>query len=417
MRDVARGQAMELLVQMVPAAYQIGSPLFVLGELLMFELAAEHGVVASTAKNFVDCSVIQVKVFRDYTRALDFADAAFALLERFRPTALASAVEFVYGAFVAQWCDEPSAIIESLDDGQREGAELGDTLHATCAATWRGLLRRSIGTPLRVCLADLESAAAYGSTMGVAIPTAIAEHECFVVRALVRADGDRGEPWLAGAEASGPIAALAAWQGELVRRYVMRDRTGVREALARVDQLQDAGDGMLGQGERVLFQALAHAMAATDAASRDPARGVVTSATERLRRWAELNPAFFASFHRLCEAERCRIMDGPPDEVAARYDAVVDEPACKALHLKAIACERQAEYWLERGRTRLARPLLREAYTFYERWGAEAKLLQLERAYPAELGAGPREPRTIRIPTHDTARTAESTPGSTSTRP
>lgn len=393
MTDPDRVQIMDLLFQLIPAAFQSDPPVFVVAELMMLDLAVEHGVVASSAKNFIDCGIIQVKVFGDHARALELADAAHALLDRFRPTPLESAVGFVHGAFIAQWRDDLDTILAVLDRARASGDALGDVQHASYAAVWRGLIRRYWGAPLRACLADLDDGAAHARNAGGVLQNVVAASEVAMLRALCGTPAAEDEGWLERAGVEGPVPRLMGWQAELVRRYVMRDLAGARAAAAEVAPLMEITDGMISQCERVLFLGLVDAAPPADATAEQvsAARARLAAAVDRTRVWADLNPGLFAAVHRLLAAELARFDDAPAAEIASHYDAIVDDPASKALHLKALACERQAELWLEQGRRRLARPLLREAYRFYERWGAEAKLQQLAARYRDELGAGARE--------------------------
>ncbi|HKO93379.1 MAG TPA: serine/threonine-protein kinase PknK, partial [Polyangiaceae bacterium] len=69
LKDPERQVAMQLLFQVVPPAIMTYPPLFILAELLMFDLALCHGISPVSAKNFVDCGMIQGAVLGDYASA------------------------------------------------------------------------------------------------------------------------------------------------------------------------------------------------------------------------------------------------------------------------------------------------------------------------------------------------------------
>ena len=56
--DPLRIATTELLFQIIPAASQINPPLFILAELVLFDLALCHGTVPGSAKNIMDCGIV-----------------------------------------------------------------------------------------------------------------------------------------------------------------------------------------------------------------------------------------------------------------------------------------------------------------------------------------------------------------------
>jgi predicted ATPase len=103
MTDPERQVAMQLLFQSVPPAIMTYPPLFILAELLMFDLALSHGLTPVSAKNFVDCGMIQGSVIGDYASAYRLGQIAFRVLERYQAKSLGSQVHFVFATYVSQW--------------------------------------------------------------------------------------------------------------------------------------------------------------------------------------------------------------------------------------------------------------------------------------------------------------------------
>jgi predicted ATPase len=69
MTDEVSIMTMNLLFQLVPPAMQSYPPLFVLAELMMFDLALTHGLTAVSCKNLVDCGMIQGPSLGNFERA------------------------------------------------------------------------------------------------------------------------------------------------------------------------------------------------------------------------------------------------------------------------------------------------------------------------------------------------------------
>ncbi|MGC9526765.1 MAG: protein kinase domain-containing protein [Limnospira sp.] len=104
-----------------------------------------------------------------------------------------------------------------------------------------------------------------------------------------------------------------------------------------------------------------------------------------LKRWGERVPENYRHLFELVEAERYRILG---DRLAAMeaYDwAVKNARQYRHRREEGVANERAALFYLDWGRDKIARTYLIEAYYSYARWGATAKIRQLETLYPRLL--------------------------------
>ena len=99
---------------------------------------------------------------------------------------------------------------------------------------------------------------------------------------------------------------------------------------------------------------------------------------KKLSEWAEICPSNFAHMHALVKAEmaRCR-----GEAVDAFEEAVELAKATGFQQDLARANELAGRYWLARGRDRLGRVYLSEAYLGYRTWEAGHKLAALEEEY------------------------------------
>ncbi|PRP93209.1 Sensor histidine kinase TmoS [Enhygromyxa salina] len=146
----------------------------------------------------------------------------------------------------------------------------------------------------------------------------------------------------------------------------------------------------------------------------------------RLRRHARQGTVGFEASATLLEAELAAIR-GPIDRAFELFGRARREAAAqRALMTEAVALERMAEHARARGLDDLALGPLREARSRYQHWGAQTKVVALERRWPFLSGdaasawapegerAGP-EPRNSRSTVHaGSARSGG--PGSTSGR-
>ncbi|WP_228061764.1 trifunctional serine/threonine-protein kinase/ATP-binding protein/sensor histidine kinase [[Phormidium] sp. LEGE 05292] len=106
-----------------------------------------------------------------------------------------------------------------------------------------------------------------------------------------------------------------------------------------------------------------------------------------LHQWAHNAPMNYLHKWYLVEAERCRVLG---EKVAASecYDrAIALAIEHQFIHEAALANELAAKFYLEWGKQRIAQEYMTEAYYGYARWGAKAKVADLEKRYPQLLAA------------------------------
>jgi predicted ATPase/signal transduction histidine kinase/GAF domain-containing protein len=101
--------------------------------------------------------------------------------------------------------------------------------------------------------------------------------------------------------------------------------------------------------------------------------------------WAENAPMNYQHKFDLVEAERHRV-SGNKAEAIEFYDrAIAGAKANGYVQEEALANELAAKFYLEWGKEKIAQAYMTEAYYCYARWGATAKVTDLENRYPQLL--------------------------------
>jgi predicted ATPase len=207
-RDPEKIAAMRLLFAAVPPAIMTVPPLFVLAELLMFDLTLTEGLVAESAKNIVDCGMLQGGLLDDYKRAYDLGRAAFAIQEKTGDRMHSCAVHFVFALYVSMWGAPHQEALTAFQNARRLGVESGDHLHlrlfggsaaALVDPTWVARSQSARPKPSRsqLCLSDW----AHTSPGSRCVSSATPCHCCraWVAMAELRKGRRRLRPLLLGA--------------------------------------------------------------------------------------------------------------------------------------------------------------------------------------------------------------------------
>ena len=102
----------------------------------------------------------------------------------------------------------------------------------------------------------------------------------------------------------------------------------------------------------------------------------------QLQQWADICPEDFADRAALVGAEIARIEGRELDAMHCYDRAIGSARANGFVHNEAIANELAGRFYAARGFEKIAYAYLRDARYGYLRWGADAKVRQLERLYP-----------------------------------
>ncbi|WP_235355393.1 AAA family ATPase [Aliterella atlantica] len=111
----------------------------------------------------------------------------------------------------------------------------------------------------------------------------------------------------------------------------------------------------------------------------------VNANQEKMQKWAEHAPMNYLHKFYLVEAEKARVK-GQFLEAEEFYErAISGASEHEFIQEEALAYELAAKFYLSRGRDKIARTYMKEAYYCYDRWGATAKVKDLEKRYPQLL--------------------------------
>jgi PAS domain S-box-containing protein len=132
----------------------------------------------------------------------------------------------------------------------------------------------------------------------------------------------------------------------------------------------------------------------------------IRSNQERLKAWSDSCPENFLHKLHLVEAENARVL-GQFFEAEDLYEqAIQGAKNNEYLQEEALAYELAAKHYLARGREKFAQLYMKEAHYCYERWGAIAKVRDLETRYPQLF---PQSSNVISTPVRTTTGTISST--------
>jgi PAS domain S-box-containing protein len=132
----------------------------------------------------------------------------------------------------------------------------------------------------------------------------------------------------------------------------------------------------------------------------------VTISQKKMKQWAHYASMNYLHKYHLVEAEKARVL-GQLLEAEEFYEqAIQGAQENEYIQEEALAYELAAKHYLARGRLKIAQLYMKEAHYCYERWGATAKVKDLETRHPRFF---PQSSNVASTPIRTTAGTTSNT--------
>jgi diguanylate cyclase (GGDEF)-like protein/PAS domain S-box-containing protein len=405
----------ELISRMGGPAYIGSTPqVFPLLVLKGVNSALRHGLTKTTCNSFSGFSVLQASIYKDVDAASEYAKAAIRLCERFDDIAQMGDALYIYGNHVNHLLNPYATDFPILQRGFDACLDSGNLVFANYIAysiVWQAVER---GDRLEEALEFSRSYVDFAfASRNIAIHQSIVLEQQFMKCLMGETDGETSfsDDTVNELACVGKIADASFTCGvtyyhimKMLAAYLMGDSDLAQYHAAEAENQLAA---VLSQPMEATFYFL-HALILVriypmhGPESQKTIKAILAEHNKRLTDWAENCPANFAAKHLLVAAEIAAI---EADELSA--ERLFDQAAQAArqegfVHWEAMAYEAAARFQAGRGFTIASRAYLREARYAYARWGAEAKVKQLEASNPwiadenAEAPSST-DPRTVQL--------------------
>ena len=190
------------------------------------------------------------------------------------------------------------------------------------------------------------------------------------------------------------LAEFFYWTRKLQARFIAGDYASAVEASQKAHQLLWPAASQVETGDFRFYAALARAAAWNSASAEERQKhfDALKDHHRQLEIWALHCPANFETKSALVSAQIARIEGRIPD-AEHFYEAAIRAAYDNGFaHCEAVAGECAAQFYSERGLSKIAHVYLRDARDCYLRWGAHGKVRQLDRLYPHLIATAVQRP-------------------------
>jgi predicted ATPase/signal transduction histidine kinase len=400
-----------ILVNAGPCAF-VGKPaLYPLITTMGVNLSLCHGNSEVSAFSFGAYAVIVVGLFGDIPNAFEFSELSLRLNEKFGNARLRGSLMLVHGHFVALWKYPFARAIPIQERGFSACLEVGDLAYAGYLAflnVWQAFEK---GDALDYVVAAAAKYAAFArQSNNAAVYQTIRLEQQFALSLQGQTDGPLGMSGPSFDEAESlEVIVKSTFGCGIVLYHIMRQILAFHqgepgEALAAATAAEPflgSAMAMAMESTHHLFHGLTLAALAHEASAgeRDKYVGLLSEKAAKFARLAHHCPENFGGRRSLLLAEIARLERHDEDAKRFYEDAVRAARANGFVQDEALALELAAKFYEALGVETTARSHFRYSRERYQRWGAHAKVRQLERRLPyLSDRAPPPETSTIGAP-------------------
>ncbi|MBR0751937.1 AAA family ATPase [Bradyrhizobium jicamae] len=386
---IARG-TMDVLTVLVSPAWFIDENLRRLIIARMTNLSLEFGNSDASCLAYILLGTVLGPDFGDYEAGYRFTQLGLDLVERYGLDRFKSRVYLGFGSWTRHIRTGRPLLRRAFDAAQQEG----DFNYAAFSRHHLMTHLLACGDPLAEVQREAEAGIAFARRARVDLAVDRIAGQLQLVRTLRGLtpkfgsfdDADFSEaPFERRLEADPQLVHAGYWYWiRKLQARVLADDPAAIAAAAKAEGLLWTSKALFERAELHFYAALARAAHADSASAEERAIRLEAIAPHhnQLQQWASICPEDFADRAALVEAEIARIAGRELDAMRCYDQAIGAAHANGFVHNEAIANELAGRFYVARGFEKIAYAYLRDAHYGYLRWGADAKVRQLERLYP-----------------------------------
>ncbi|WP_437965928.1 AAA family ATPase [Sorangium sp. So ce260] len=380
-------------------AFFVDPNLYNLVVMRMVKLSLRHGNAEHSAVAYAAFAMVISSRSGRYQEAYLFGKLGCDLADRSGVLTTKSVVVILFGHYVVFWTRHYRETYPYTRDGFSAAVESGDLNMACTNCIWAALFPLLSGEPLEDVLHEVEERLGFVRRVGYTFAhNALLGGHAMIQTLRGRSvrfsmlDGSELDPpaFEARLEEGGDLEAARDFYYSL-KAQALFVLGSPREALAAATRAIAEHPPRVGPhaliAESFYYRALALAALSDGADEAQPSPLWVlpeelVECERQLGEWARSGPDNFLHKHALVRAEISRLLGREPEASRLYEQAIAAAREGGFVQHEAIACELAAEFYRARGLATPADSYLRKARAGYFRWGAHAKVEQLDQRYP-----------------------------------
>ena len=419
MTDVTQQASMPLLF-MILTLGSIGLsgyyyPLLILEAV---NISLNYGNTAFSSVVYASYALVLCSAAEEIEAGFQFGELALQLLNRFDARPFEPKTVHIFNTFVRPWQEEIKKTLKPLIHAHYLGIEMGDIGYANFALFTRCFYSYWIGNELiklePEIAQSIQAMEQYKQTVQVRWTELVRQPILSLLGkthtpCCLNSSGYDEETMLSVYQEVNDIQAIHFFYlNKLFLCYLFQQYDSAVEYAAQSEKHSSVALGFYSIPLLYFYTSLAQ-LALFPTVSPDEQQQMLQAVGEyqkKMKNWSSHAPVNFLHKFYLVEAERARVLN--QYEAARNYydQAISLAHKNEYINEEALAYELAGRFYLDRGQNHLTRYYLHDARYTYQRWGAQAKVNDLEKQYPQFLAAKSSSKNTLNSTTGESSSEA-----------
>ncbi len=396
MTDIAKLAAINILFRLFHPTYVRLPKLFVLVVLAMINLSVKYGNTLLSAQGYVTYGLILCGL-GDINTGYQFGQLALSLVNRFKAQELKSCTLFFINCFIRHWKEHIRETLQPFLEAYQIGMETGDLQYAAISAYCYAYLAYCGGKEL--AWLEQEIAKYSDAIAQIKQQHVLNLHQGFwqlVLNLMVESENpccligkiyDERIMRSVYIEANNRNGLFELHLNKMILCYLFEEYTQAIENAAITEKYLDSAVATTNFAIFHFYDSLARLALLADTPELEQQHNLekVAANQEKMKHWADHAPMNYLHKYYLVEAEHSRVLSKYHDAREYYDRAITLAHENEYLNEEALAYELAGRFYLARNQKHVARYYLQDAHYAYQRWGAVAKVKDLETRYPQFL--------------------------------
>jgi PAS domain S-box-containing protein len=397
MTDPKKLAAIYILTSILAATFIAAPEVFVLISLSEVNLSIKYGNSTESGCSYAVYGLVLRGKLHNIELSYKFGKLALSLVERLNAKKVKAKALLVFGGHLIHWKEHLRENIAVLIEGYQSGLETGDFECAAYSAAYVCECSYLIGQELT----GLEQQIAiYSKAINQLKQESPFNWTAIFWQVVLNLLGKAEDPMcLMGdaynkekalplaIKANNRIELLFIYSNELILCYLFGDlQQAVKKATLANQYIEDLAEMPI-VSAIYLYESLAYLILweEADDSEKEALLNRVNANQEKMREWADYAPMNYLHKFHLVEAEKHRVLGEKMEAIEMYEHAIKAAKDNEYINEEALSNELAAKFYLNWGKEKIAQAYLTDAYYAYVRWGAKAKVEDLEEKYPQLL--------------------------------
>ncbi|MCL1475185.1 hybrid sensor histidine kinase/response regulator [Argonema antarcticum] len=401
MLDPYKIAALRVLINLVPPVYIAAPELYPHVVIEMTNLCLKYGNYSWSAYAYVLYGMLLCGAFEEMDSGYQFGQLGLKLLNQFNAKEITARIYETFNYFIRHWKEPAINTVEQLREGVQRGLETGDVEYACYSACFYCTHLFFVGENLETVV---QEQAHYIDIMQKnkqefqTIYANIVRQTCLNLMErsseptqLIGESFNENEMLPRLIDMNNYMGIYPIYVSKVILLYLFKKYEEAAENAALAEKYEQGGQGLMYKVEHKFYYSLALLALYITAPKSEQKKYLsqVALYQKKMKYWALSSPANYQHKYDLVEAEKARAL-GQNEKAMDDYDrAIAGANEQGYIQEEALANELAAEFHLSLGREKIAKTYMTDAYYSYIRWGAKAKVEDLEERYPQLISRSP----------------------------